>query len=197
MADNLKDLVKSLILERCYLKNRPLDFATTNPLFIPIKNNQVSLSSEIESLEDADSCMLFFTYFRDNTVPDKYRKGGWITFRNPYSGFGYIDSKKEKSYVYYDDGFEISGINNSLRLSFNYEELMNVSVTEESVKELWNCYLIAKKCLQTQKEKFESTKSELEGKIELLSKDYETLKQRHEKIVKAINEVATLTKTEE
>lgn len=197
MTDNLKDLAKSLILGRCKLADDlPLDFANTEPLFIPIKDNKVSLSKDIESLEDADSCMLFFTYFRDNTVPDKYKKGEWVTFRNPYRGFGYIDSKGESSYWYLDDGFEIDGIDNTCRLKFNDIELMSVSVEEESIKELWNCYLIAKKCLQTQKEEFERGKSELEANIESLSNDYDKLKQRYEIIVDSIDKIAQLTKTE-
>lgn len=197
MAEKLKELARSLILSRCHLKDDlPLDFSRTKPLFIPIKNNQVSLSEEIESLEDAESCMLFFTYFRDNTVPDKYKKGYWVTFRNPYRGFGYIDSKGESHYWFLDDGFQIDGIDNTCRLKFNDTELMRVSVSEDSIKELWNCYLTAKKCLQIQREELESAKSELKANIETLSNDYESLKQRYDIIVDSIDKIAQLTKTE-
>lgn len=199
MADNLKDLVKTLIWKSCKLNDDlPLDFEATNPLFIPIKNNQVSLSKEIESLEDADTCMLFFTYFRDNTVPDKNRKGEWVTFRNPYRGFGYIDLQGKSWYNFHDEKFEIDGLSDGCcRLKYDDTELMRVYVTEDSIKELWNSYLIAKKCLQTQREEFEKNKSELKEKIELLSNNYNKLSQRYETIVDSIDKIAQLTKTEE
>lgn len=195
MADNLKDLARKLILGRCKLKEGwPLDFAATKPLFIPIKNNQVSLSEDLDSLEDAEACMLFFTYFRDNTVPDKYKKDNWVTFRNPYQGFGYIDSKGESHYWFLDDGFQIDGIDYTCRLKYNDNELMRVDVTEEGIQNLWNCYQIAKKCLKTQREEFESAKSELEANIETLSNDYDKLKQRYEKIVDSIRNIVQLIK---
>ena len=197
MAEKLKELARSLILSRCHLKDDlPLDFAQTKPLFIPIKNNQVSLSEEIESLEDAESCMLFFTYFRDNTVPDNYKKGYWVTFRNPYRGFGYIDSKGESHYWYLDDGFQIDGFDNTCKLKYNDNILMRVDVTEEGIQNLWYCYQIAKKCLKTQREELESAKSELESNFEALSNDYDKLKQRYEKIVGLIDKITQLTKNE-
>ena len=199
MADNLKDLVKSLILERCKLENdRTLDFAETNPLFIPIKNDQVSLSKEIESLEDADSCMLFFTYFRENTVPDRYIKGRWVTFRNPHRGFCYIDLQGKSWYSFNDDKFTIDGLSGDhCRLKIDDTVLMEVYVTEDSIKNLWNCYQIAKKCLQSQREEFENIKSGLEERIESLSNNYDKLKQRYETIVDSIDRIAQLTKTGE
>ena len=72
MTKKLKDLAKSLILEKSSLDiASSLDFEETDPLFIPIKNNHVSLSKKIESLEDADACMVFYTFFRNDTVADK------------------------------------------------------------------------------------------------------------------------------
>ena len=94
MAVKLKDLARELILGKCKVeKDLPLEFGKTNPKFILIKDNKVSLSKDIESLDDADECMLFYTYFKDNIVPNKYKKDRFETFRNPYNSFGYIDSK--------------------------------------------------------------------------------------------------------
>ena len=198
MADNLKDLARKLILGRCKLKEGyPLDFSKTEPLFIPIKNNQVSFSEDLDSLDDAESCMLFFTYYRDNTILDNYKKDNWITFRNPYKGFGYIDSRGESHYSYSDEGFEIDSFDYICRLRYNYDELMRVDVTEEGIQNLWNCYQIAKKCLKTQREQLESAKSELEANIETLSNDYDKLKQRYEKIVDSIGNIVQLIKAEE
>jgi len=182
MDDGLKELVKSYILERSNLnKDWPLVCADTNPLFIPIKNNQVSLSEEIESLEDADSCMLFFTYYKD-------KLGDRWPYINPYREFKYIDLKRISYWYYDDDGFEIGGLSgNSLLLKYDATELMKVSVTEDNIKNLWNCYQIAKKCLKIQREELESAKSELEKNIETHSNDYESLKQRYENLLVELN----------
>lgn len=188
---NLKDLVKEVILGDCKIKEDwPLDFSTTRPLFILIKDNEVSLSKDMDSLEEADECMFFYSYYRDNTVPDRYKQGQYVTFRNERKGFRYIDSKGEPSYWYFDNGFEIVGFDDyTCRLKYNDIELMRVSVTEENIKDLWNCYLTAKKCLQIKIAELESTKTELEKKLELLTSDYNILSQRHEKVIDSIREI--------
>lgn len=178
MTKKLKDLAKSLILEKSSLDiASSLDFEETDPLFIPIKNNHVSLSKKIESLEDADACMVFYTFFRNDTVPDKLVKGKMETIRIPQRGFGYIDPKQgEMSLLYFDNGFSICALyDNTLQLQFYGVELMSIIISKKSITDLWDCYQIAKKCISIKQKNFEKGRKVMQKKINTMRRQLDEL----------------------
>ena len=194
MTENLKELVRKAIIGSCHFECAlPFNFSDTKPLFIIIKNGQVSMSKEIDALDNEDACMCFFIYFGDNTVPDRYKKGAFVTFRNRYHSFKYVDSEGNVSYSFEDGKFEISGIWQSeyyLRLKFDNKELMSVKVTEENITHLWNCYQIAKKCVEITENDLNREHNSLCRKMESMTIDFNNLNERYKAIATSIKAIA-------
>ena len=194
MAENFKELVRKAIIDSCHFEcDLPFDFSETKPLFIIIKNGQVSMSKEMDALDNADACMVFYTRFSDNTVPDKFKRGDFVTFRNPINSFRYVDSEGNTSYSLEDGKFELSGIWHSgyyLELKFHNKELMSVKVTEENITHLWNCYQIAKKCVEITENDLNREHNSLCRKMESMTIDFNNLNERYKAIATSIKAIA-------
>ena len=194
MAENLKELVRKAIMGSCHFECAlPFNFSDTKPLFIKIKNGQVSMSKDMDSLDNADSCMIFYIRFSDNTVPDKFKRGNFVTFRNQINSFIYVDSEGNKSYSFKDGKFEISGIwqcGYYLQLKFHNKELMSVKVTEENINHLWNCYQIAQKCVAITENDLNKDYTTMCRKMESMTIDFNNLNERYKAITTSIKTIA-------
>ena len=77
METSLIDIATKVFGETCI----GVDLSKHKPIYIPIKDDKITVSFNINSLKKADECMLLLPYRWDNTVPS-YSGYGTVTFRN-------------------------------------------------------------------------------------------------------------------
>ena len=54
------------------------ELSEDNFFFVLIKDEKISFSKELDSIDDADECILYIPSYWDNTVKDKYGQQWWI-----------------------------------------------------------------------------------------------------------------------
>ena len=178
MERKLLKVAKKVIEEKC--KN--VDLNKRKPLVISIYDSDISFSDTIDSIKDADECILYLPTVRGNTVPDRYHPSEFVTFLNPSNCLIYIDSECNVHNDYKKGDFSIStvtytfGANRYFVLKMGLNKIFESNVSEDEFQKLWDYLKIASQCVQYKEEEFTTQLQELEKKINEQEKEIAELK---------------------
>ena len=183
MELSLIEIAKKVITETC----KEVNFTTSKPIFIPIKDNKITVSLNSSSLRKADECMLLLPYIWENTVPN-YSGYGTVTFKNTLRKLVHIDNEGNiNEYGYQKESpFRISCICRSfgatvrLILDFDYKTIYESKhrfPTVEDFHEVWKLYNFSNKLIDFAN--FDQEREELQSEIEELKQKYSELDKKY------------------
>ena len=183
MESTLIDVARKVIGETC----NGVDFSKTHPIiYIPIKDNKIKVSTNINTLKNADECMLLLPYIWENTVP-RYTGNGNVTFINTLRKLVHIDKNSDIQHFFYrkDSSLFIDAecwsFGHTVRLSLHYLGTKLFSTkhtfpTIEDFHDIWNHYQASKKIMDIMEKDFDDERAELQSKIDELTMKYSNLK---------------------
>jgi len=190
MDFTLIDAARKAIAETCM----EVDFSKSPTIYIPIKDNKIKVSTNINSLKNADECMLLLPYIWNNTVPS-YSGHGTVTFKNTLRRIVHIDKEGNVCHFLYpnDSALQIScncycyGADVKLCLKWNSTTLYQSKhffPTVEDFHEVWKLYQASKKIMDIMEKGFDDERAELQSEIDELTKKYSDLKKKQKSVNK-------------
>ena len=195
MEQSLIEIARKVISETCV----GVDLSKHKPIYIPIKDNQITVSLNINSLKKADECMLLLPYRWDNTVPNRYGTGT-VTFINTLRKLVSIDNEGDVyHYGYPKDsplqiGCECTGFGSNVKIYLKYNGTTlyrnkHISPTVEDFHDIWNHYQASKKIMDIMVKDFEDERFELQSKLEEMTNKCSALKKKNKALKDSIKEI--------
>lgn len=171
MEINFIDIARGVIAEECK------EVVGFKPMYIPIKDNRIKVSTNINSLKKADECMLLLPYVWYNTVPNKY-EFGTVTYKNTLFKLIHIDNEGNVSYNGYpknsllridcDWNFYTKV---SLFLKWKNTKLYTCGAEVEDFHRIWIQYQASKRIMDILDKDFDDERAKLQSKIAELTKE--------------------------
>lgn len=188
---DLIDIARIVIAETCV----SVDLSKSKPVYLPIKDNKIKVSLKMNSIKNADECLLYLPYIWYNTVPNRYGPGT-VTFGNNMRKLVHIDHEGNIDELGYRKDYPLNidvvcytfGANIYFQIKYGYRTLWeknNISTVQE-FHNMWNMYQNYKKIMNMMKEDFDREKAALNSQIEELENKYKDIKKKNSNLRKRI-----------
>lgn len=184
MESILIDTAKRAIAETCV----GVKFSIFPPIYIPIKDNKIEVSTNVNSLENADECMLILPYIWNKTVPSNSGLGTVTYIILSIDNEGNVIPYRygNDSSLWIDCGSKGWSIDAHLKLNLGYTTLYqskNIIRAEEEIYKIWDMYQTTKKIMDIMNKDFDDERAKLQSKTDELTRKYSDLKKKN-KILK-------------